>query len=892
MKMLEAVEQTSPFLCQGRAQRGAKKSVLSFIEDTATATWSAILTFVEMIAWGVLGTLPSLFWAIAAKDLARLGLPTGSPSMYLASLFVGFALGFVFAFMRTTYRAKWRRGSEYLIPKQWFMPQSEEYTEYIEPAQLRTYLKVPAVPFLSSALFPLLMVLFVLLVHEKSFSSLLSSAPYFPIVYVVSVLGAAWSMLWFETLRCQRNRALEYSALFVIVLSTLSPALYVESMRLRSYPLLQQASWFLGIVLTCGIVVLPTVYRYLFASGVSDSISRAVAGVCAFIVGVPPIVTIWREKPEAEIEPHIDGAKLSPVPSVLLEPQSPTDIFFGRVFLPLRIMVLHLLLIGSPRSGKTVMMRLCMQSALIGRVGAGIGHKAFVYDFKREWLQTLAGMGFYPRTAENPDGLVIIIEPRDKRAYALSLSKENPDAETSRKLAEELWPIDPQAKDKFFEACAQQLGCGVLTSFMEAWHRSNGEFDYGLDDVIYTMRDLTRLRRVIEQLPAHVPDRDDLITNYLDTADSTLRCIRTELARKTAPYLESAAAWSRARAEGRTFSITDWIHDRKGSILILTMDSSTSEALKTLYRVIFKRLTTLVLALPNSSERSISLWLDEVQTAAFEELPNVITNGPSKGMWGCFAFQTQAHMREAFKEQAQVIWGEPANKLFFRTEDAATAKVCEEQTGTERKWQISYGKNKGESVANSQSKNWGVTETSGSGPGGSSSSTSVQNGGSFGITDTRSKGESTQWAIAKAELVPFSEFREIPRTNFDTDESCGLKAFQRCPYSGEEKPKGWSNWIHLTAAELRKTLMEVDKKVLASDPRTNRNDLYLQPWSFARWELFKGKTSRPNGAFVPQAAERERLRARIVEFIDIQTEREKEHELKLLNPFTKEDIMH
>ena len=103
-----------------------------------------------------------------------------------------------------------------------------------------------------------------------------------------------------------------------------------------------------------------------------------------------------------------------------LQLTDPTEELKGPVTLgyrgfPERLASGHFAFIGATGSGKTLLQRLLLQSAL-PEIGRGRGHRALLYDAKRDLPSLLAGMGL--------NAPVRILNPLDARSVAWDMAAD------------------------------------------------------------------------------------------------------------------------------------------------------------------------------------------------------------------------------------------------------------------------------------------------------------------------------------------------------------------------------------------------------------------------------------------------------------------------------------
>src|SRR5512135_1172814 len=139
--------------------------------------------------------------------------------------------------------------------------------------------------------------------------------------------------------------------------------------------------------------------------------------------------------------------------------QKEPPLFFAGHWLPFETATSHFLVMGATNTGKTLVQRMLMQSAL-KTIGEGRDQRAIVFNAKQDVLSILAGMKL-----KCP---VMTLDPFDARGYAWDMAADittQADAET---LAENLVPIDEHATQKFFDEAVRSLYEEVVMTFIEA----------------------------------------------------------------------------------------------------------------------------------------------------------------------------------------------------------------------------------------------------------------------------------------------------------------------------------------------------------------------------------------------------------------------------------------
>ena len=393
---------------------------------------------------------------------------------------------------------------------------------------------------------------------------------------------------------------------------------------------------------------------------------------------------------------------------------------WGGMALPREAARLHFAVVGVTGSGKTLTLRLLLQS-VVARIGHVRDTRALVYDAKGDLHGLLSGMG--AKTIHT-------LNPFDERCVAPDLAADFTSPACALQLASLLIPENPRASQPFFDNAARCLLTKVIISYLRT---APGAWD--LRDVILA----TQSKAVLTEVLGRVPDCVSALV-YLERQD-TAHDILSTLASRLAPFEIIAAAWHRAR---RRLSLRQWL--KEDSILVLGNDESLRMALQAVNRLLVQRLSELCLHQSESKTRETWFFLDEVREAGrFEGLGRLLTNGRSKGVCVCLGFQDIEGLREVYGERlANEMLGQCSNKAVLRLESASTAAWAAGHFG--QREVLEESTSAGANLAGMR----------------------------------RSISSSMSLAIRKTENVLPSEFLDIPPTNPRN----GLTGYYQTPYTG------------------------------------------------------------------------------------------------------------
>lgn len=328
---------------------------------------------------------------------------------------------------------------------------------------------------------------------------------------------------------------------------------------------------------------------------------------------------------------------------------------WGGVTLPRSEGTSHWGCIGSTGSGKTLTLRLLMQSVLpaIGAIGTGSDTRAMIYDAKGDMLPLLSAIC--------PKARVIPTNPFDARGVAWDLSADIREPRVAIEIVFTLIPREHESQP-FFSDAARHLLYGVIISFMRS----------GLD---WTFADLLRAvscpRRLKVILKKH-PQTRDIVARYWGDK-RLLHNIMSTMATKLLAFEPIAAAWEESKTR---VSLHEWAKD--DSIIVLGNSEISRTAIDAINRCMFKRASDITLAQTESFTRRNWFFLDEVSEAGrLDGLVSLLKKGRSKGACVVLALQSIAGLRDAKlygPHFTAEILGQIGHKFFGRLECPETAE--------------------------------------------------------------------------------------------------------------------------------------------------------------------------------------------------------------------------
>lgn len=334
-------------------------------------------------------------------------------------------------------------------------------------------------------------------------------------------------------------------------------------------------------------------------------------------------------------------------------------VFWGGLYLPPSCATTHFLVCGCAGSGKTMTLKLLMQSVLPA-IRQGSDQRALIYDAKRDMVSQLDGMDLPCK--------YYILNCFDQRAVAWDMAADITSPAAVMALAAILIPENKQANQPFFDNTARALLEGVIKVLIQT-QPGNWMFR----DVILATDNLETLKSILKL----TPETANLVGQYLET-ETTTQNVFSSLAAYLSPYRIIAALWDRCE---EAVSLEAWSRD--SFILILGSDDRAKPAMDAINGLIFQRVSELLLSQSESSLRRSWIFLDEAREAGqLKGLNSLCIKGRSKGVCVCLGFQDVEGMRKVYgKEEAHELLGQCANRAFLRAASVESAEFASKLLG-------------------------------------------------------------------------------------------------------------------------------------------------------------------------------------------------------------------
>lgn len=378
-----------------------------------------------------------------------------------------------------------------------------------------------------------------------------------------------------------------------------------------------------------------------------------------------------------------------------LSPEAP--VFFGFTSVPIEAASGHFLIAGASGSGKTILLRLMMQSVL-PRLFPGSGQRAVIFDAKQEQVSVLAGMGL--------NCPIRILNPFDARRSVWDVSKDFRTPADALQLAKLFLPEEGRDQDPFWRNSARGLLADVILAHILI-HREGRLARWTLSDVV---RSLQSGEEIENALKLH-PRTADALRNIREEKSRNGVLATLDLVRREFEIL--AALWDQPSQDGDDmFSLTDWMTGE--GILVLGSSAKAEAVVTPLNRIIVERIGQLILDAkevpPESPSNRTWLFLDEFpRLGRMPRIENIMTNGRSKGLVSVLGFQDVSDLRQIYgKEYTATIVGAATHKVFLQAASSEHGTWAAQLIGNQELEQ--FAKSEGTSSASRVTQTtWGAT---------------------------------------------------------------------------------------------------------------------------------------------------------------------------------------
>jgi type IV secretory pathway TraG/TraD family ATPase VirD4 len=329
----------------------------------------------------------------------------------------------------------------------------------------------------------------------------------------------------------------------------------------------------------------------------------------------------------------------------------------------------HSAFIGATGSGKSIGIRLLLESIWGIATEHRVPTRMLVYDSKHELLPILYGL-FEQLGRTDAHEKITLLNPFDRRSASWDISRDIRRPAHATELAAMLLPNHHggSAGAEFWINSARTVIKSVVESFRSVVGRA------------------TRTSWIIDDLFAE---------------QRTAKGIMSTIAAEIGPFRDIATMWQSAKHK---ISLRQWLKSEDG-LLVLGTSKTAQTAVNAINRLLFERLSQLILEeepeIKRGDPRRIWIVLDEFVRAG--RLPGAVelaTEGRSKGVALVLGFQDLDGLRAIYgREVAHEILGQCSNLALLRMNSVETAEWASDVVGEYRSQDRRYSATEGTSLS-------------------------------------------------------------------------------------------------------------------------------------------------------------------------------------------------
>lgn len=423
-----------------------------------------------------------------------------------------------------------------------------------------------------------------------------------------------------------------------------------------------------------GGTIVPCIGVAFLAKSFGAADARGWVAACFFITLIPAIAFVTAS-PSRPLFAWIRGRtmstfKLAGKRAKKLRRRYDPVLTWGGLEVPEPLSKGHFLAIGTTRSGKTVTLRLLLQSAMRD-VGVSGNTRALVYDPKREFFPILRGLGLDERTLQ-------VLNPLDQRSVAWNIAADVQTPAAADTLAGILIPETTDQNRYFYDAARQLTRAVIDALILQKTH-------WTLRHVIAIALDDEALSRALGCDPAtravyqrYAGER----RSYADVQSTLDTCL--------AGYRIVAALWEHATG---TVSLREWM--RKNSVLLMGLDRSLERTMVPIYRVMFEFASQLLLNETPEPQDRRRTWVvvDEAREAGrIPGLRSLLNQGAVNGVRVVLGFQDFDGFADAYGQHgAYEVTGLCSNKAILRLDSPSSADWASRTIGEAEVRECTFG---------------------------------------------------------------------------------------------------------------------------------------------------------------------------------------------------------
>ncbi|GHV59163.1 hypothetical protein FACS1894103_2010 [Campylobacterota bacterium] len=334
-----------------------------------------------------------------------------------------------------------------------------------------------------------------------------------------------------------------------------------------------------------------------------------------------------------------------------------TAIKIGEISLPISQENRHTLIIGSPGSGKSVLLHDIIKQLITRQEREGEDSRLVIYDRKPEYVQ-----------AHFREGQDFLFYPRSKNSLFWDLGLEVLDNDDINFLANSLIPVRPEESQPIFTLAAQD----ILRCILHHLNDQKALCNKNLIDFLNQYKTASKLKSELKytslkhaiNIDEYLQDGNAFTSSIMGNANGNIsKAIMVE-------------EFYTDKADSRSFCINDYLTnpDHAGANLFVVQPSGV-DSWTAYYALFFSFLSRRIRQLNNNTKRRIWTILDEFQTiktpnqSGINALIDLCAEGRQKGAAVILATQALNSVISLYrKEGMNSLLAVTSNKIFLQNQ--------------------------------------------------------------------------------------------------------------------------------------------------------------------------------------------------------------------------------
>lgn len=359
-----------------------------------------------------------------------------------------------------------------------------------------------------------------------------------------------------------------------------------------------------------------------------------------------------------------------PEGEVVISPDAGDTICWTLEDIPANEATQHFLICGTVGSGKTIAIRLLLQSiAHRFKPGWRQPEQLVLFDAKVDALPLLDALGFPP-----DDPAVWLLNPQDQRSAVWNVAEAVTDPLMARQLATLLVPEEPGSTAPYFSDAAREIVYAVILALNTIAHTN-----WTLRDLLCALDSREHITAVTRRMP-----RAQILAERVLKDDRHSSGVLSTLGTKLGRFEQVAALWYHQR-DARRFTIADFL--AKPGVLVLGNDPLLRDSLWPINAILLRALTQHILRAPNVDGPRHWFILDEFRAMERVDcIHDLVNRGRSKGASVLLGIQSIAGLLSVYgRDSTNDLLSACSYKTFLRLGDPDTAHWAERYFGQVRR---------------------------------------------------------------------------------------------------------------------------------------------------------------------------------------------------------------